>query len=143
MTIQEDQLTEQQDVTRSIKELIAAGTTFDIDALERIYHDEMQVITVNESGDVTVADKTAFKGLFEAKLAAGADPLNTWAQFNRVDVHGPLAHVLVTRTVNLGDEDQRLILSIDLRHEDGRWQVTREVIFARPDTDLADTAAAS
>ncbi len=39
----------------------------------------------------------------------------------------------MTRKVNLTGEENILILSIDLVHLDGRWQVTREVIFSRPD----------
>lgn len=125
--------TDVEDVKEAIQALIQAGTTFDINALEQIYHDQLQVISIDQDGNLSIADKAAFKGLFETKKAAGAAPLNTWAQFNHVEVNDKLAHVLITRKVNLVNQNQRLVLSIDLVHQDDRWQVTREVIVAQPD----------
>ena len=124
-----------QAVQQAIDALIQAGTTFDIEALDRIYHDDLQVMMIDPTGSVNIADKATFKGLFEAKLAAGEPPLNTWAQFNHIHVDETTAHVLVTRKVNLTGQDQKLVLSIDLSHENDRWQVTREVIFARPNEE--------
>lgn len=124
-------------VKAAIKALIQAGTTFDINALEEIYHDRLQVISIDQDGNLSIANKAAFKGLFETKKSAGAPPLNTWAVFNHVEVNDKFAHVLITRKVNLTNQDQKLVLSIDLVQEDGRWQVIREVIFARPDVSNA------
>ncbi len=120
-------------VKTAVDELIKAGTTFDVSALERIYHDSLVVISIDTDGNLNIADKAAFKGLFDAKLAAGSAPLNTWAEYNHIEATGDKAHVVISRKVNLVDTDQYLVLSMDLVHEDGRWQVVREVIFARPD----------
>lgn len=119
-------------VKQVIRDLIAAGTGFDIDQLERIYHDDLQVLMIDEDGHVNEANKDAFKNIFQSKLDAGDPPLNTWADFNRVDADAHNAHVLIMRKVKLMEDEQNLTLSVDLVHEDGRWQVTREVIFARP-----------
>lgn len=126
-----------EEVKAAIQALIQAGTTFDINALEEIYHDRLQVLSIDQDGNLNIADKAAFKGLFETKKSAGAPPLNTWAVFNHVEVNDKSAHVLITRKVNLVDQDQKLVLSIDLVYEDNRWQVTREIIFARPDDSIA------
>lgn len=120
-------------VRQAINELIEAGTTFDVQTLDRIYHADLTVLMIDQSGNVNKANKAEFKGLFEAKKAASEPPLNTWAKFNNVEVAGNSAHVLITRKVKLGETDQKLVLSIDLVFQDGRWQVRREVIFARPD----------
>lgn len=120
-------------VKDAIQKLIQAGTTFDVDALERIYHNSLQVITIDLEDNVSIADKAAFKGLFETKRKAGSALLNTWAKFDHIELNDEKAHVLISRKVNLANEDQYLVLSIDLVFEDNRWQVTREVIFARPD----------
>lgn len=122
-------------VKAAIDELIQAGTTFDIDALERIYHDDMNVVMVDINGSINHANKQAFKGLFEAKKAQGAAALNTDADYKFVEADDVKAHVVITRKVNLMGDDQILILSIDLIFEDNRWQVTREVIFSRPDAE--------
>lgn len=120
-------------VKQAIQALIQAGTTFDVDALDRIYHDNLQVITIDLEDNVSIADKVAFKSLFETKRKDGSMPLSTWAKFDHVEVKEKRAHVLISRKVNLVNQDQYLVLSIDLVWEDNRWQVTREVIFARPD----------
>ena len=125
--------TDVDDVRDCIENLIKAGTSFDVDALEKIYHDDLQVIMIDEQGQTIVSDKKAFKGLFETKREQGDPPLNTWAEFHRIDATETNAHVLISRKVKLMEDEQRLILSIDLIKEDGRWQVIREVIFARPE----------
>lgn len=122
-------------IKAAVDELIAAGTSFDVQALDRIYHDDMRVVMIDMDGNLNEANKAAFKGLFEAKKAEGAAPLNTWAQYNSVTAEDEVGHVMITRKVNLMGQDQILILSVDLIFEDGRWQVTREVIFARYDNE--------
>lgn len=123
----------EQTVKTAINDLIQAGTSFDVDALERIYHDDMAVIMIDTESNLNQFNKTDFKNLFASKKAEGAAPLNTLANFNSIAVDGDKSHVVVTRNVNLTGEDQILVLSIDLVFEDDRWQVTREVIFARAD----------
>lgn len=120
-------------VKKAIQALIQAGTTFDVDTLDHIYHHDLQVITIDLADNVSIADKSAFKSLFETKRKDGSAPLNTWAKFDHVEVKEDRAHVLISRKVNLVNQDQYLVLSIDLVWEDNRWQVIREVIFARPD----------
>lgn len=123
------------EVKQSIEQLIQAGTSFDVSALERIYHDDLQVIMIDDQGEVTNADKAAFKNLFQSKRDNGEASLNTWAKFNRIDANESSGHVLITRKVKLIDKNQKLILSIDLVRNNGHWQVIREVIFAQPDED--------
>ncbi len=79
-----------------------------------------------------IADKEAFKDLFKSKKEQGAPPLNTWAEFNHIEVIQDKGHVIVTRKVNLTGEERKLVLSIDLVWEANRWQVVREVIFSQP-----------
>lgn len=123
----------EQAVRATIDALINAGTSFNIDALDKLYHDDLHVVSIDETGQVNIANKAGFKAMFEHKLASGAAPLSTWAHYDHVQANDQSAHVLITRKVNLVDQDQVLTLSIDLTFEDDRWQVTREVIFARPD----------
>lgn len=123
----------EETVKQAVEELIQTATSFDIDVLERIYHDDLKVIMIDTGDNVNVADKAGFKGLFKSKKDAGDPPMNTWAKFHKIDVDGNNAHVLLSRRNDLSGEEQILILSIDLVFEDNRWQVTREVIFLRPE----------
>lgn len=119
-------------VVEAINDLINAGTTFDTDRLERIYHNDLEVVTVTPAGDVSTANKADFINLFDTKRRNGDPALNNWSNFVHTAVDEDRAHVIVQRVVALGEEDQALTLSIDLVLLDGRWQVTREVIFAQP-----------
>ncbi len=120
-------------VKQAIDELIQTATNYDVDVLERIYHDKLQVVMVDTDDNVNTADKAAFKSLFQTKKDAGDPPMNTWAHYHRIDVDGDKAHVLLSRKNDLSGTNMILILSIDLVHEDDRWQVLREVIFLRPE----------
>ena len=122
-------MSETQQIRAVIEDLITAGTTFDIDALDQIYHDDLRVLMINAEGELGQANKADFKAMFAAKRAAGDPPLNTWARFEDITCDGSAAHVLIARQVKLAAEEERITLSIDLIYEAGRWQVTREVIF--------------
>ncbi len=54
-------------VKSAIEELIRAGTTFDLDALETVYHDDLQVLMVDDQGKTNVMDKAITKALFQSK----------------------------------------------------------------------------
>ena len=125
--------TKKNDVKAVIDALIQTATTYDVEALDRIYHDDLHVVMVDTQDNVNQANKAAFKGLFANKREAGDPPMNTWAKYHNIDVNGETANVLLSRKNNLNGSDMDLFLSIDLRHEDGRWQVIREIIFLRPE----------
>lgn len=122
-----------QDVKNAIDELIQTATSYNVDVLDRIYHDSLSVIMVDTDDNVNTANKADFKALFKSKGEAGDPPMNTWAKFHRIDVDGDKAHVLLSRKNDLSGTDMLLTLSIDLVLEGDRWQVTREVIFLRPE----------
>ena len=122
------------EVKKAIDELIQTATTYDIETLDRIYHDDMTVVMVDTDDNVNIADKAAFKDIFKSKKEAGDPPMDTWAKYHRIDVNGDKARVLLSRKNNLSGTNMILFLSIDLMFEDNRWQVLREVIFLRPET---------
>lgn len=121
------------EVRQAIDDLIQTATTYDVEALGRIYHDSLHVVMIDTDHNVNIADKATFKGLFASKRDAGDPPMNTWAKFHRIEVNGDDAHVLLSRKNDLNGTNMDLMLSIDLVHEDDRWQVAREVIFLRPE----------
>lgn len=120
-----------KNVKNTIDALIKAGTNFDINQLELIYHDNLKVLMIQDSGDIMTSNKEEFKKLFQQKLENNDAPLNTWAKFNLIEADKHKAHVIVTRKVKLMQEEQELVLSIDLVFEENRWQVTREVIYIK------------
>ncbi|WP_342077792.1 nuclear transport factor 2 family protein [Yoonia sp. SS1-5] len=124
---------QQTEVRQAIDNLIQTATTYDVDVLEKIYHDSLHVVMIDTDHNLNTADKAAFKALFASKGAAGDPPMNTWAKYHSIDVAGDTAHVLLSRKNDLSGVNMDLTLSIDLIFENDRWQVTREVIFLRPE----------
>lgn len=122
-----------EDVRRAMDELIQTATSYDVEVLERIYHDDLKVLMIDAEHNVNTADKAAFTSMFASRRDAGDPPMNTWAKFHRIEVDGPNAHVLLSRKNDLGGQNMDLLLSIDLVEEDSRWQVKREVISLRPE----------
>ncbi len=120
-------------VKNVIEELIQTATNYDVETLDRIYHDNLNVIMLDIHDNLDTANKEGFKALFQSKKDAGDPPMNTWAKFHKIEIEGDTAHVLLSRKNNLSGIEQILILSIDLVFEDNRWQVSREVIFLRPE----------
>lgn len=121
------------EVRQTIEDLIQTATTYDVETLDRIYHDDLHVVMIDTDQNLNNADKAAFKGMFAAKRDAGDPPMNTWAKYHDITVKGDTAHVLLSRKNDLNGTNMDLMLSIDLVHQDARWQVAREVIFLRPE----------
>jgi len=136
MSLSENQLNA---VRQTIDDLIQTATNYDVDTLDRLYHQDLEVTMVDASDNVTTANKEDFKALFSSKRDAGEPPMNTWAKFHKITSNGEIAQVLLSRKNDLNGEDMDLFLSIDLVYEDSRWQIRREVIFLRPELDK-DTA---
>lgn len=112
-------------------ENVKAGTTFDIEQLEYVYHEDLKVIMVGQNGLSGILNKESVKKMFQAKRDNGDSPLNDWAEFNHIQANGNSGHVIVTRKVNLTGIEQRLIFSIDLVKNGNGWLVTREVVVAQ------------
>ncbi len=118
---------------QAIENVIKVGTTFDIEQLEYIYHENLQVIMVGQNGLNGILDKQSVKAMFQAKKDNGDSPLNDSVEFNLIQANGDLGHVIVTRKVNLTGVEQRLVFSIDLIKKGDSWLVTREVVVAQPE----------
>lgn len=119
------------EVRRTIERLIDHGSAYDIEQLERIYHEGLKVFMIDENGDVSMSGKAENMEMFRAKRAAAAAPLDRWAKFGHVEANGETGFVIVTRMMELRGSPEKFILAIRLVREDERWQVTHETVFVR------------
>ncbi len=126
-------MNKEAEIKQVIDDLIQTATSYDINKLDRIYHENLNVIMVDVDDNLNTANKETFKNIFKSKKEAGDPPMNTWAKYHHIEMNDNGAHVLLSRKNNLSGIEQILFLSIDLIFEDNRWQVIREVIFLRPD----------
>ncbi|WP_375581419.1 hypothetical protein ABWH96_10575 [Marivirga tractuosa] len=117
---------------QAIESLIKAGTAFDVEQLELIYHENLKVFMVDEIGQSSKLNKKTVKSMFQSKRENGDAPLNNWAEFSHIEADGNLGHVIVIRKVNLTGIEQQFVFNIELIWEDDRWQVTREVAVVQP-----------
>ena len=115
------------DVRATIEGLIASAGKNDLSILDAVYHENMKIYMIGANGTVQTANKAQFIAQL-TELAANGHAPDTWADFHHVEADETNGHVVVSRKVNLGGDNNIITLSIDLIHQDGRWQITREVI---------------
>lgn len=120
------------EVKHTVQMLIENGGLYNIDMLERLYHKDLKIIKIDETGRVDVIDRKQNMAFFRKKRDGGSKPLSTDAEFNYIDANGQKGHVIVTRKMQLENRPEKLIFSIDLVNEDKRWQVIRETAFVQP-----------
>lgn len=122
-------------IRATIEALINAGTTSDLSALDRIYHDTMKIHMIDTDNNLIQHDKPSFIAMLQSMVSGNDGKPNKWSEYHAIEANGENGHVLITRKVDMGGADRILVLSIDLLFEDNRWQVTREVIFNRPNPE--------
>ena len=115
-------------VKAQVEQLIESASNLKFDILHTLYHDDMNIYMFDGENTLHVSDKAGFIAHVTATQQASEKP-STWAQFHLVEADAARGHVLISRKVNLTGELQIVTLSIDFTFEDGRWQITREVIF--------------
>lgn len=115
------------DLRRTMENLIQSASSQNFEILDRMYHDDMKIFMCAPGGVVHQSNKEQFTAQVIAKTQERDEPM-TWANFHFVEADEKHGHVVVSRKINLTGEMQTITLSIDLIHEDGRWQITREVI---------------
>ncbi|MGF1699573.1 nuclear transport factor 2 family protein [Photobacterium makurazakiensis] len=123
-----------QAIREAMDHLIDRATNFDIEALETIYHDDFHTTLILPDSTVQTFNKAEFKDHFAKQAEAQNTPqLNTWAEWHDFHILDDSAVCVLTRKHSgMNGEEMRLLCNIELRFEDGRWQVLREQIYLRP-----------
>ncbi len=119
-------------LSHRINELMKAGVSADLPALENIYHQDLQIMILDHTGQLMVMDKATCLDMLEQVFKDENPDDHLWSKLHAVNVSGDTGHVLISRILPLGGSKMMVDLSIDFVFEDGRWQVVREVNFARP-----------
>lgn len=117
------------EVKKTLDCLIDSASNSDFSILEVTYHDQMKIFMLDGNYDLHIMDKKGFVDHVTQSTEASAAP-NMWAEYHSVEANETNGHVIISRKVNLTGVEQIVTLSIDFVFEDGRWQITREVIYA-------------
>lgn len=115
-----------------IDELMKAGVSANLPELQDIYHRDLQILMLDITGQLISMDKTACLNMLEQTFRDKNPEDHLWSKIHAVSVSDDAGHVLVSRKIPMGGPNMMVDLSIDFVFEDGRWQVMREVNFARP-----------
>jgi len=132
-------MTEQTETALRAKvdELMQAGVSADMETLDRIYHDDIVVMDLSIDGRLVTLEKKGFMAMLKQTFEGKTPEDHLWARIHSLTVSGDRGHVLISRKIPVGGPKRMIDLSIDFVFEDGRWQVTREVNFSRPDAEAA------
>lgn len=76
------------EVKETIEKLIKTATNFDVETLNSIYHNNLQVIMINNLGEKMISSKQMFIDLFKTKRDNKDVPLNTWSEFHHIEAKG-------------------------------------------------------
>lgn len=120
-----------------VQDLMKYGTSANMKELDKIYHDDIVVMDLGVDGRLVTLEKEGFMALIQESFKDKVPEDHMWAKIHSLTVNGNRGHVLISRRIPVGGPKMQIDLSIDFIFEDGRWQVTREVNFSRPDTEVA------
>lgn len=120
-----------------VDELMNAGVSADMKKLDSIYHEDIVVMDLSIDGRLVTLKKREFMAMLEQTFKGKNPGDHLWAKIHSLTVSGDKGHVLISRKIPVGGPQMMIDLSIDFVFEEGRWQVTREVNFSRPDAEAA------
>lgn len=105
-----------------------SGHSFEV--LDNLYHRDMQTYVLLNDGTLKRNDKNGFMAFIKENMGALKDD-NPWVKYHLVEADDTRGHIVVSRKNNATGRYQLISLSIDFVFEDGRWQITREIIMTR------------
>jgi len=108
------------------EQLVARGSVYDVDTMERIYDEDQCLLFVEPDGSVRRAGRAETITMFRSWAEEGADPLLTEAEFLHVEEHDDHAVVLLRRRMRA--EERSSLYELRLRNHCGVWQVSGETI---------------
>ncbi len=118
------------EVKRVVRELIEYESNCRIEKLERLYADTMRLIRIDAHGKISVLDKHQVLELVRSMPEAGSRPTDTEAEFNRVDVDGDLANVVVTRSMKLSGKPEKVVFTLSMGKRESSWLVLEETMVS-------------
>lgn len=121
----------QIEVKEAIEFLVYNASNYNIEKLTKIYHPDLRITTITETGQVIVLNYQENIDLFTKKRDSGDGPLSTYTEFNYIDANDTTAQVVVTRKADINRGSERLFFCIDLIKENGKWLIFKEVAFSQ------------
>lgn len=119
-------------VKKTLDGLIHGVSGHSFEVLDNLYHRDMQTYVLLNDGTLMRNDKNGFMAFIKHNMGALKDD-NPWVKYHLVEADDTHGHIVVSRKNDATGRYQLISLSIDFVLEDGRWQITREIIMTRND----------
>jgi len=123
----------EEEVKKTVENLIENGTSYNVEKLMDIYDDSLKIVKIDERGNVEVITKRETLDFFASKRAAGDEPLSKETLWNYVEANENTGHVIVTRRMQIKDRPEKSVFSLHLERKNDRWVVVRETAFVQPE----------
>lgn len=110
------------------EELIARGTSYDIDFLRRVYADDLKFVRILPDNTVQILSKQDNIGFFQALKDNGAAPLNTAHTILFADSDGETGTIVLKRRMSQGAQEQDFLFTITWKKRSENWQIVQEIV---------------
>ena len=110
------------------EELIARGTSYDIDFLRRVYADDLKFVRILPDNTVQILSKQDNLGFFQTLKDSGAAPLNTAYTILFADSDGETGTIVLKRRMSQGAQEQDFLFTITWKKRGGNWQIVQEIV---------------
>ena len=121
----------ENEIRETIANLIEAGSTFNIENLDHLYHDDLKIVRIDQTGEAKILKKTDVISFFEFKKKNKHPHLNKSYQINYVDVGADLAQVVLTRIIDLTGKLEKAVYNICLIKKKMNWTVLKETVVVQ------------
>ena len=110
------------------EELIARGTSYDIDFLRRVYADDLKFVRILPDNTVQILSKQDNLEFFQALKDSGAAPLNTAYTILFADSDGETGTIVLKRRMSQGAQEQDFLFTITWKKRSDNWQIVQEIV---------------
>ncbi|MEM5503173.1 hypothetical protein WNY59_16415 [Ahrensia kielensis] len=117
-----------------LDELISGVSGHSFEVLDKIYHRDMQTYLLPNPATLMRNDKNGFMNHVKNAMNDLPDP-DPYALYHLIEADETHGHILISRKNNVTGIKELITLSIDFVFDDGRWQIIREVIMSRGQTN--------
>lgn len=113
-------------LTQAVQALIQAGCHYRLEELAQCYAKDLQIVMLQPNGETAIFDYEQNMAFFQNLRDSGSAPINTDVTFNYAQECNGIGYVMATRLMDLGTGEQKIVFTLMLRQEAGKWRVFRE-----------------
>lgn len=118
-----------------ISRVVHDGSNYRMDAMEKLYTDDMSILFPNQEGSITRATRAEVFAEFAARGANGDSPLSTEYRILHIEQQEDRTTALLYR--RMSDKAAPFLYELRLRREAQGWLVSGETVTPWPDPAAA------